>query len=120
MAHPESPPRPVSPTGQATLAILDSKVRTTNASVHVVNLAGESVWREPFDHCFRIEERPIDPLRRSPEDTMKADGAGHNWFSFRCLMPAIPLCNRTDRLDFGTHLTPDIALKLQGLRFFPP
>lgn len=26
------------------------------------------------------------------------------------------LCNRMGGLDFGTHLTPDIALKVQGLR----
>jgi hypothetical protein len=58
-------------------------VRAANAGVHVVNLAGKSVWRESFDHRFRIEERPVDQLGSSPEDTVQLNGAGHDSFSFR-------------------------------------
>jgi hypothetical protein len=53
-------------------------VGATNAGLQVVNFAGESVWRDPFYQCVRIEERSIDPLGRTPEHTVKADGAGHN------------------------------------------
>jgi hypothetical protein len=53
-------------------------VRAANAGVDVVNLAGESVWGKPFDLRVRIEERSIDPLGLGPQDSVKADCAGHD------------------------------------------
>ena len=58
-------------------------IGATYAGVHVVNLAGEPVWRQPFDHCIWIKERPIDLLWRGLEDAMKTDSAGHDLFSFQ-------------------------------------
>src|SRR5215510_7798627 len=77
-------------------------VGATDAGVHAVNLGGESVWREPFDHCIRIEERAIDPLVLGPEDTVKADRARHDCFSFRWLAPGMALGSRTGNLDFDS------------------
>src|SRR5262245_22650420 len=58
-------------------------IGATYAGVHVVNLAGEPVWRQRFDHSIRIKERPIDPLWRGLEDAVKTDSAGHDSFSFQ-------------------------------------
>ena len=42
--------------------------------VHLVDLSGESVWRQPFGHCIRIMERAIDFLRRGTKHAVKSDG----------------------------------------------
>ena len=42
--------------------------------VQVMNLARESIRRKPLGHCVRIEERPINSLRRRPEHTVESDG----------------------------------------------
>src|SRR5262249_40302833 len=57
-------------------------VRATDFGVHVVHLAGESVRRQPFGQRVRIQKRPIDPLGRRTEHTMKPDRTcGHGYFS---------------------------------------
>src|SRR5262245_61405870 len=65
-------------------------VRAADLGVHVVNLAGESVRRQPFGHRARIQERSINPLGRRTEYTMKLDCAcGHGYFSLlmiRCVL----------------------------------
>ena len=62
-------------------------VGATEAGVHVMHLAGESVGRQPLDHRVRIEEGAIDPLGRSPQDAVKADGAWHDRYSLAGLTP---------------------------------
>src|SRR5215831_9058598 len=57
-------------------------VGSTDSRIHMMNLGGESVWREPFHHCVRIEKRTIDPFGRSAKDTVKTDSARHDEFSF--------------------------------------
>src|SRR5262245_5007360 len=57
-------------------------VGSTDSSIHMMNLGGESVWREPFHLCVGIEKRTIDPFGRSAKDTVNTDSAWHNEFSF--------------------------------------
>jgi hypothetical protein len=42
--------------------------------VQVMDLASESIRRKPLGQCVRIEERPINSLRRRPEHAVEPDG----------------------------------------------
>jgi hypothetical protein len=44
--------------------------------IQLVNPAGEAVRRQPLDHGVGVEKRPVDPLGRRPQHTVKADGVG--------------------------------------------
>ena len=46
-------------------------VRAADSGVHMVNLAGEAVRRQPLGHGVGIEERPVDPLRRRPQHAVE-------------------------------------------------
>ena len=41
--------------------------------VQLMNLARESIRRKPLSQCVRIEERPINSLRRRPQHTVESD-----------------------------------------------
>src|SRR5690606_7600786 len=60
-------------------------VGTAYPGIQLVHLAGEPIGRQPLDHRVRIQECPIDPFGRSPEDTVKTDGARHGLLSCRWL-----------------------------------
>jgi hypothetical protein len=64
-------------------------VAAADFPVCLMNLAGESIRRKPFDHGVRIQERAIDPLRLCAEHSVESNGVGvaggHNfvlWLSF--------------------------------------
>lgn len=44
--------------------------------LQVVNLAGESIGREPFSHGVRIQERPIDSFWLGAQDAVESDRVG--------------------------------------------
>src|SRR6266436_3128280 len=53
-------------------------VGAANLGVHMVNLAGKAVRREPFGHGVGFKKRPIDSFRRRPQHTVKSDSVcGH-------------------------------------------
>jgi len=55
--------------------------------VQVVDLAGEAVWREPLDHCIRVEEGSIDSFWGCAEHVVKSDRAcRHDECSFQLLV----------------------------------
>ena len=56
-------------------------VCAADPGIHMVNLAGESVWRQPFSHGVGIKERPIDSLRRRTKYPVKPDRVG--WHALR-------------------------------------
>jgi len=53
-------------------------VGAADLGVHMVNLAGKAVRREPFGHGVGFKKRPIDSFRRRPQHTVKSDSVcGH-------------------------------------------
>ena len=48
-------------------------VTAANFGVHLMHLAGESVWRKPFSHRVGIEKRSINFVRSRPEHAVKAN-----------------------------------------------
>jgi hypothetical protein len=65
---------------------------TANASVHVLNLAREPVWRKPFGHGVGIEECPVDALGRRAKHAVEANrigevGHGRNLLGKRLRLP---------------------------------
>jgi hypothetical protein len=48
-------------------------VSATDFRIQVMNLAGESVGWKPLCHCVRVQERPINFLRGSPEHPVETD-----------------------------------------------
>ena len=50
-------------------------VGTADPGIHVMNLAGETVWRDPLRHRVSIQKRPVDPFRIRTEHTVKSDDA---------------------------------------------
>jgi len=67
--------------------------------VDMVDLAGESMRRQPFHHGVGIEKGPIDPFRRRTKDTMESDGVcGHGQEppSFWDVQLFEPLCHFDD------------------------
>ena len=48
-------------------------VGAADLGIHLVDLAGESVWRKPLGHRVRIKERAIDFLGRGTEHAVKSD-----------------------------------------------
>src|SRR5476651_2089648 len=50
-------------------------VCTTNTGIHVVDLAGEPVGREPLRYRIGFEEGSIDAFGRSAQDSMETDGS---------------------------------------------
>jgi hypothetical protein len=48
-------------------------VSAADFRIQVMDLTRESIRRKPFGQCVRIEERPINSLRRRPEHTVELD-----------------------------------------------
>jgi hypothetical protein len=42
----------------------------------VINLARESIWRQPFHHRIRIKECAVNSLGQRLDHSMKPDGVG--------------------------------------------
>ena len=60
-------------------------VGAAHPGIQVVNLAGEAVRRQPFDHGVGIEEGAVDSLRRRTKHTVKPHCVrGHDDQSFPC------------------------------------
>jgi hypothetical protein len=51
-------------------------VRAADFRVEVMNLARESIGRQPFHHRVRIKERPVNSLRRRLDHSMESDSVG--------------------------------------------
>lgn len=49
-------------------------VGAADFGVQVINLARESIRRKPLGHRVRVEERPINSLRRRPKHSVESDG----------------------------------------------
>src|SRR5262245_42743947 len=63
-------------------------VGAADFGLDVVDLTRESVWRKPFGHRVRVEERPIDLLGRCAYHPVKLDEVPHSWL---LSMRTIPL-----------------------------
>src|SRR6185436_11176283 len=59
-------------------------VAAAHLGIHLVDLAGKAVRRQPLVHGIRVDEGLVDARGRTSEDTVEADGAGHGG-SFRWL-----------------------------------
>jgi hypothetical protein len=46
-------------------------VSAAHFRVQVMNFASESIRRKPLCHCVRVQERPVNFLRRRPEHSME-------------------------------------------------
>src|SRR6266487_4970303 len=51
-------------------------VSSADFSVHLMNLARESVRWKPLGHRVCVQERPINSLRRRAEHSVKSNGVG--------------------------------------------
>jgi hypothetical protein len=62
-------------------------VSAADFRIQMMNLAGESVRWKPLCHCVRVQERPINFLRRGPEHPVETDRVCgvccHNRLSFQ-------------------------------------
>ena len=59
-------------------------VGATNCGIHVVNLAGETMWWKPLGHCVGVQERSVHTLGFCAKHAVKSDGScGHDQFTFR-------------------------------------
>jgi hypothetical protein len=86
--------------------------------VQVMNLAGESIRRKPLGHCVRIEERPINSLRRCPKHSVKSDGVYFIcWHSFLCVVIFI-ICDEESR-RFRTCFARESARTIANLAAMP-
>src|SRR4051794_8059366 len=55
--------------------------RAADFRVHVMDVAGKAVRRQPFCHRIGIEERAIDLVGSGTEHAVEFDGSGwHGWF----------------------------------------
>jgi hypothetical protein len=49
-------------------------MNAANSGIQLLNLAGESVRRQPFDQGVRIQESPVELLRDRTDYPVKPDG----------------------------------------------
>src|SRR5882762_9733713 len=52
-------------------------VSAADFRVHLMDLAGEAVRRQPFGHRVRVEKRAIDALRRGMQHSVHSNRVGH-------------------------------------------
>jgi hypothetical protein len=58
-------------------------VGAADFGINMVDLASETIWRQPFSHRVGIEKRSVDSLGACPEYAMKSNCVrSHNSFAF--------------------------------------
>src|SRR5581483_5288407 len=58
--------------------------------IEVVNLARESIGRQPFRHRIGIEKRAIDPLRLRPKHAVQSNRVWHGVFLSALSLAPLP------------------------------
>jgi len=82
-------------------------ISAANFGVHLMNPAGESVWRKPFGHRVWIKKGAINFLRRCPEHSVEMDRVcGHDFFRF-----CVVVYYRSDRLAYLAFVSGSIIPK---------